>query len=112
MKAYKIHLIRHGMTAGNKQGKYIGITNIPVLPEGLAELEKLKETHGYPEVKRVFCSPLLRCTQTAALLYPEHKIEAVDGFTERNFGVYEGKTAALFSKHGLPLREHQEGRDW
>ena len=32
MKTFKLHLIRHGMTAGNLQGLYIGSgTDIPVM---------------------------------------------------------------------------------
>ena len=32
MKTFKLHLIRHGMTAGNLQGLYIGSGTDPGLP--------------------------------------------------------------------------------
>ena len=39
MKTFKLHLIRHGMTAGNLQGLYIGRgTDIPLCDEGRAQL--------------------------------------------------------------------------
>ena len=40
MKTFKLHLIRHGMTAGNLQGLYIGSgTDIPLCDEGRAQLK-------------------------------------------------------------------------
>ena len=44
MKTFKLHLIRHGMTAGNLQGLYIGSgTDLPLCDEGRAQLAELKE---------------------------------------------------------------------
>ena len=44
MKTFKLHLIRHGLTAGNLQGLYIGSgTDIPLCDEGRAQLAELKE---------------------------------------------------------------------
>ena len=41
MKTFKLHLIRHGMTAGNLQGLYIGSgTDIPLCDELRDILEK------------------------------------------------------------------------
>ena len=61
MKTFKLHLIRHGMTAGNLQGLYIGSgTDLPLCDEGRAQLAELKERFEYPQVDTVFSSPLLR----------------------------------------------------
>ena len=55
MKTFKLHLIRHGMTAGNLQGLYIGSgTDIPLCDEGRAQLKELKERFEYPQVDTVF----------------------------------------------------------
>ena len=44
MKTFKLHLIRHGITAGNLQGLYIGSgTDLPLCDEGRAQLAELKE---------------------------------------------------------------------
>ena len=49
MKTYKIHLLRHGITEANADGRYIGRTDLPLSPEGLAAL-LLKELSGlYPK---------------------------------------------------------------
>ena len=55
MKTFKLHLIRHGVTAGNLQGLYIGSgTDIPLCDEGRAQLAELKERFEYPQVDTVF----------------------------------------------------------
>ena len=51
----KCVLIRHGKTAGNLAGRYIGCrTDEPLCPEGIAQLREGR----YPAVQRVFASPL------------------------------------------------------
>ena len=39
MRTYKLHLIRHGMTEGNENGQYIGLTDIKITTNGIIELE-------------------------------------------------------------------------
>lgn len=58
MKTYKIHLIRHGQTEANAKGLYNGMTDLPLSPEGLAELLTLKREYTYPGAARFFTSPL------------------------------------------------------
>lgn len=58
MKTFKLHLIRHGMTAGNLQGLYIGSgTDLPLCDEGRAQLAELKERFVYPQVDTVSPPP-------------------------------------------------------
>lgn len=94
MKTYKIYLIRHGATDGNARGEYIGITDLPLSLGGVAQLTDLKETIQYPFVEKVYTSPLLRCRQTANIIYPEQKADIVENLMEYDFGEFEGKTAA------------------
>lgn len=94
MKTLKIHLIRHGATDANVLGQYIGCrTDLPLSPEGLNELRLLKENMEYPDVESIYSSPMLRCKQTAAVLFPEREITAVENLKEYDFGAFEGKTA-------------------
>ena len=85
MKTYKLHLIRHGITEGNLKGQYIGRTELPVTPEGIAMLKNLKEQLDYPFVDRVYSSPMLRCRQTANMLYPEREITLIDNLIEYGY---------------------------
>lgn len=95
MKTYTIHLIRHGMTEGNKVGRYVGSTDAPLFTEGINEIKALKEKYDYKKPKLFFSSPMKRCIETLDLIYGEKGLEilAVDGLKECNLGDFEGKTA-------------------
>ena len=93
MKTYKIYFVKHGLIEGNLTGKYIGKTDALLIPEGLAMLNAMKEQYVYPPVDEYFTSPLMRCKQTMAALYPEAEPIVVPELAEYNFGDFEGKTA-------------------
>ncbi len=100
MISLKIHLIRHGATDANYQGRYIGCkTDLPLAPEGLNELRLLKDDIEYPQIQKLYSSPMLRCRQTAAVLYPDTDIQCVDNLIEYDFGDFEGKTAQQLEAH-------------
>lgn len=91
MVTYKLHFIRHGMTEGNRVGRYVGRLDLPVCKEGREALERLKARYEYPEVQEVYCSPLMRCTQTADILYPDAPRTIVEDLVELSLGDFEGK---------------------
>ncbi len=93
MRTYRIHVIRHGLTLGNEQGAYIGVTDLPLSPAGVRNLKNLTDQITYPTVEKVYTSPLLRCRQTASILYPDFTAENMDNLREYDFGVFEGRTA-------------------
>lgn len=100
MRTLKIHLIRHGATDANYNAQYIGCkTDLPLAPEGLNELRLLKDDLQYPYTQRVYSSPLLRCRQTAAVLFPDTELKCVENLKEYDFGAFEGKTAAQLESH-------------
>ena len=78
MKSYVIHLIRHGAIDETLSGKYSGTTDPPLSDKGKLALKKLAFTHAYPQPPVVFSSPLRRCTQTCAVLFPERKPLVID----------------------------------
>ena len=95
MRTLKIHLIRHGATDANYDGRYIGCkTDLPLAPEGLNELRMLKDDIDYPEIERLYSSPMLRCRHTGAVLYPDFEPVMVEELKEYDFGSFENKTAA------------------
>lgn len=98
MLTYKIHLLRHGLTQANLDGRYIGCTDLPLCAQGRAQLERLKSTCEYPWAERVYTSPLLRARQTAELLYPGRPFEPLDKLRELDFGDFEGRTIADLEK--------------
>lgn len=85
----KIVLIRHGMTEGNIQKKFIGSGT----DQGLAKEGKdILKTYEYPEVDIVFASPMARCIETAEIIYSDYKINIIDDLREIDFGDFEGKS--------------------
>lgn len=109
MKSYTIHLIRHGVTEGNLQGRYVGRTDLPLAAEGIAQLEKLKKSNPYPKAQVYYCSPLKRCIQTLNILYPGVEPVIVDDFRECDFGDWEGKTAEELAKEDSSFAEWMAG---
>lgn len=105
MKNYYIYLIRHGITQGNLDGRYIGQTNLSLCPEGRRQIESYSADEVYPEVQKVYSSPLARCLETAEIIYPDNKLMIVDELSEMNFGDFEGKTQEQ-------LRDLREYSDW
>lgn len=86
MNQRKMVLIRHGKTSGNLQGRYIGCrTDESLCALGIEELKQ----RSYPAVSRVVVSPMKRCLETAAILYPHLTPEVIDDFRECDFGAFE-----------------------
>lgn len=95
MKTFKIHLIRHGMTEGNTAGMYIGNrTDLPLSVEGVRELQDLRQAVEYPDIEKLYTSPLLRAKQSCNIIYPGFTPTVIDELAEYDFGEFEGKTAS------------------
>lgn len=86
-----IYLIRHGMTVGNKKKRYIGTTDEPLCPEGREKLEQIKARHIYEQPDLLYVSPMLRCRETAEILFPGMKGCVVRDLRECDFGIFENK---------------------
>lgn len=98
-------LVRHGRTAGNVRRGYIGSrTDEDLCQQGREELARFAEEGRYPDVDIVFASPMKRCLQTAALIWPgplsREKARLIPDLRECDFGEFEGKSYAELS--GVP----------
>ena len=81
-------LIRHGMTQGNLEKRYVGSrTDESLCPEGILRLKQ----HSYPDVLCVYSSPLKRCLETAGIIYPGLPVRIIPDFRECDFGAFEYK---------------------
>lgn len=109
VKTYQIHLIRHGLTDGNTQGRYIGRTDLPLSAQGVRELRELASRYEYPQAELYYTSPMLRCIQTMNLLYPGTDCFEVPGLREVDFGKWEGKTAQELEGEPLFCQWLEEG---
>ncbi|MFI3169501.1 MAG: histidine phosphatase family protein [Faecalibacterium sp.] len=85
-----VYFVRHFKTLGNTQKRYIGRTD-----EALFQPELQLAPQGLPaQPDAIFVSPMLRCLQTKALLYPTQSHTVIDDLRELDFGVFEGLTYA------------------
>ena len=105
MKAYHVYLLRHGITQGNEEGRYVGRVDLPVSAEGKRQLEEMKKKYLYPRAELFFSSPRARCVQSLELLYPGEAPQIVENLAECDFGDYEGK---LFAE----LKDDPEYQKW
>ena len=81
-----IYLLRHGLTEYNAQKRYQGQRDIPLSPEGLAQLRRADI-----DPKVVYISTLQRTRQTAEVLFPDAELVPVDGLKEMCLGSFEGR---------------------
>ena len=97
----RLVLLRHSFTEGNLQKRYVGVTDEPLCPQGIRFLEE----HFYPETEHIFVSPMLRCVQTARLIYPKQPFHIIEELAECDFGDFE-------NKNYLELSDNPDYQKW
>jgi alpha-ribazole phosphatase len=103
--SFVLYLIRHLPTLGNKERKYIGWTDEPIL-ESVEWTWSLPELLGCQSPSQFVCgSDLLRASQSAALYFPQASYQADASWRECNFGEFEGKTY-------VDLEKNEDYRKW
>lgn len=93
-------ILRHGSTAANQLHQYCGRSDLPLSEAGRLQaaatrgwlLDRITKT--WQPDRPVYCSPLLRCRETAAIIWPQCTPELDAAFVEADFGSWEGKTWA------------------
>ena len=81
-----IYLLRHGLTQDNQEKRYQGRRDVPLCPQGLAQLCRADVAP-----KTVMITSLQRTRQTAEVLFPDAELVVADGLKEMDFGVFEGR---------------------
>ena len=90
----RIHIIRHGITAGNLKNLMYSNTDLPLLRMGVEQIAELAALNAYPvpENAAYYTSGLLRTEQTLMLIYGEVEHETIWDLREMEFGKYENRT--------------------
>lgn len=120
----RLFLIRHGETEWSKNGRYTGITEKELLPEGEAKVRATSKIVFGPgklidptKLAKVFISPRKRAQRTWEIYREAHPIyegtdeETTDKIVEWGYGDYEG----LFTHQIQDLRRergHDKEREW
>jgi ribonuclease H / adenosylcobalamin/alpha-ribazole phosphatase len=93
--ATRLILVRHGATAHNVENRFSGGNALPLSELGEQQAKQLADRLAtFSTISLVASSPLPRARQTADAIADRLglPIVVVDGFTELNFGAWEGLT--------------------
>ncbi len=85
----EILLLRHSMTRGNLEGRYVGCrTDESLCEEGI----RLLQSRSYPAVDRIYASPMKRCVETAQVIWgTDAQMTLVPELRECDFGAFENQ---------------------
>jgi broad specificity phosphatase PhoE len=92
----RLYLIRHGSTMLTMEDRFSGATDVPLSDTGRYQVQRLAERLADDHVKAVYCSPLQRTVETAAIIGRPHDLTPVarDGLREIDHGHWEGMRRA------------------
>ena len=112
--------IRHGQTPGNVQRRYVGRTDEGLTDEAKSCLQKKKvlmqdlcvQTEGGRNPGKwyhagafvpdfVYSSPMMRCRETAEILFPGQVLCVQEGLQEKDFGDFEYKNYEELKEKGF-----------
>jgi broad specificity phosphatase PhoE len=92
----RLYLIRHGSTTLTMEDRFSGATDVPLSDTGRHQAQRLAVRLADDHVKAVYCSPMQRTVETAAIVGRPHGLVPVarDGLREIDHGHWEGMRRA------------------
>lgn len=102
MDATRLLLVRHGATNLTTEDRFSGAVGVDLSDEGRAQVARLAERLTGEPIVAVYCSPLSRAVETAAILAAPHGLPLLhrDGLREISHGRWEGMTRkAVEARH-------------
>ena len=90
----RLLLVRHGATTLSAEDRFAGSTDVPLSDEGRHQAARLGSRLADDAIAAVYCSPMRRTIETAALIAEAHKLPPVTrpGLREIDHGHWEGLT--------------------
>ena len=92
-------LVRHGTTAWNESGRWQGMTDNPLGPQGETQALLLRDRLAGETFDQIYASDLVRAVQTAELALPGQPIILDPRLREYHFGQFEGFTVPEMQAH-------------
>src|SRR6266487_2619475 len=88
----RLYLVRHGATQLTAEDRFSGATNIHLSEAGRDQVEHLATRLAVDNIQAIYCSPLDRTIETAAILAMPHRLTPIsnDGLREIRHGHWEG----------------------
>ena len=103
----RVYLARHGQTAYNKEGRFQGQQAVPLDDTGRAQAAELAERAAGYGFAALWCSPLLRAHETAAIVseriglepHEDPRLMETDAgnWTDRSFADVQAEAPELFA---------------
>ncbi|MDG4475675.1 histidine phosphatase family protein [Thiovibrio frasassiensis] len=92
-----IYLIRHGVTAANKNDLFAGRTQEPLHPEGESQLLEVGKRLALCAINKIFSGPLARTRQSAGIVGDllSVPVEAKDALNEIRIPHWDGLTKEM-----------------
>src|SRR5512140_2911541 len=92
----RVFMVRHGATQLSAEDRFAGAVNVELSQEGIFQAQRLAERLADDNIMAVYCSPMARTVNTAAILAQPHKLGLLerDGLREINHGHWEGMRRA------------------
>lgn len=92
--ATRLYLVRHGATQLTAEDRFSGSAGVDLSDEGRRQALCLAKRISDDGISAVYCSPLSRTVETAAILARPHRQDPVhrDGLREISHGRWEGLT--------------------
>ena len=105
-------MIRHGATTLSAEDRFAGSTDVALSDEGRAQARRLGERLAGEELAAIYCSPLGRTRETAALVAAPHRVAPVgrDGLREIDHGRWE-QMRRVEVEHAFPAEYAAWERD-
>jgi broad specificity phosphatase PhoE len=96
MQTTRLLLVRHGATQLTAEDRFSGSVGVDLSDDGRAQVARLSERLAEETLSAVYCSPLGRTVETAAILAKPHGLPLLhrDGLREISHGRWEGLTRA------------------
>lgn len=93
-RALRIIVIRHGQTDWNREGRYLGHTDMPLNEEGRRQAQEAADHLKAEHFAAIYASDLRRTMETAWIIARPHglTVNPVPGLREMNFGAWDGLT--------------------
>jgi len=90
----RLLLVRHGATTLSAEDRFAGSTDVALSDEGRHQAARLGARLADGAIAAVYCSPMRRTVDTAALIAKAHKVAPVNrpGLREIDHGHWEGLT--------------------
>ncbi|TDB93196.1 histidine phosphatase family protein [Actinomadura sp. 7K534] len=95
MMYMKLFLVRHAASTRARLGIWGSLFDAPLEDGFEDQLAETKSALASIQDPKVFSSPLSRCRETTAYIYPHADVRIVEEFRAYHSGIFEGKTEAF-----------------